>query len=68
MKYRPIRFPDEAWPFLLEKQQKIESSLRSMYPTRKIRAPLTKVLIAISQNETIIDDAYLRQKFMRKKQ
>jgi hypothetical protein len=67
-RYAPVRFPIEAYPLLRMKQQKIETTLRGMYPTRKIRAPLSKVLQAIMESEVIIDDAVLRQKFVRKRQ
>jgi hypothetical protein len=64
VRYIPVRFPQEAYFNLLEKQKKIETKVRSMYPPNtRIVVPRTKVLIAITSNEVTMTDDYLRRMF-----
>lgn len=66
-RYIHLRFPVSAYPFLKQKQLKITQELQNKYPRKKICVPITKVLRAISENESIIDDRYLQKMFMEKK-
>jgi len=64
VRYIPVRFPEEAYFNLMEKQKKIESKVKTMYPPNtRIAIPRTKLLIAITANEVTIPDDYLRKMF-----
>ena len=64
-RYIQIRFPSEAYDNLLIKRAKIEEDLKQMRGGNKnYKLPLTKALIAITDNPVTIGPEYL-EKLMR---
>lgn len=66
MRYVHVRFPQIAYENLNNKRKKVEQTLFQI-TGKKIRVPLTKVLTALTENETKINDDYLINLFNRRR-
>lgn len=57
-RYRIVRIPEEAWNNLELKQRRMQDTINRIV-RKPIKIPITKVLLAVSENEVNIGDDYL---------
>jgi hypothetical protein len=61
-KYRHVRFPVEAYNDLTDKQRKMEKMAREILGgNKRIRIPLTKILIRTAKSPLFLKDDELRE-------
>jgi hypothetical protein len=61
-KYRHVRFPEEAYNDLVEKQKKMEKMAREILGgNKRIRIPLTKIISRTAKSPLFIKDNELRE-------
>ena len=66
IKYKPMRIPNVAYDNFLIKKRKMEYKIKDILG-KDVRIPLTKVLIAISQNSVTIPDQDLLKLINKRK-
>ncbi len=65
-KYKPVRFPLDAYNNFLEKQRKMEQTAQQLLG-REIRIPMTKIIRMASKTPITLPDEMLVRMSRRKK-